>query len=323
MDKSEKQTIAAVIVTFNRLDLLKRCIESIGNQTKKLDKIIVINNSSTDGTEEWLANKLELFTIKQSNQGSAGGFYRGIKTAFEMGYDWIWCMDDDAKPELNALESLVPACQNIYSALCSLVVNSENKIQIYHRGYFRKIPNDGLTIQTPIQDSVCETKFIDIDFSSFIGILINKEAIKKIGFPKKELFIYHDDLEYCLRLKLYGKIVLIPTSRIIHEDNLNKLHSQQKSLFHKISYRIPYDRYWITYYDYRNLIWLLKKIKKNSSYLIHFITIYFVLVRRVLFYDDKKFKRIMLISKSFLNGNKGNFDNSVPKKILYGFKDNG
>jgi len=51
---NNKFKIAAVVVTYNRLELLKQCIDSIKNQTRKPDEIIVVNNSSTDGTLEWL-----------------------------------------------------------------------------------------------------------------------------------------------------------------------------------------------------------------------------------------------------------------------------
>ncbi|MBK6915081.1 MAG: glycosyltransferase [Ignavibacteriales bacterium] len=99
--------ITAVVVTYNRLELLKQCIESIRNQTQKLDKIIVVNNDSIDGTFEWLNSQEDITHINQKNLGGAGGFYTGIKTAYNNGFDWIWCMDDDGLPEINALENLL------------------------------------------------------------------------------------------------------------------------------------------------------------------------------------------------------------------------
>src|SRR3990170_1109632 len=127
--------IAAVIVTYNRIQLLKECINALHIQTRKLEEIIVVNNSSTDGTLEWLNSQKDLTTITQENSGSAGGFHTGIKAAYEKGYDWIWCMDDDAEPELNALEELTKFFTNDNKALACTVIDDQQIIQLNHRGY--------------------------------------------------------------------------------------------------------------------------------------------------------------------------------------------
>jgi len=72
MIKKKKETIAAVVVTYNRLTLLKKCIASIKKQTRKIDKIIVINNGSTDQTGDWLKKEKGLTVITQGNLGGAG-----------------------------------------------------------------------------------------------------------------------------------------------------------------------------------------------------------------------------------------------------------
>ncbi len=99
--------IAAVVVTFNRLELLKQCVQSLRNQTLKLDEILIINNSSTDGTLEWLNQQNDLTILTQENSGSAGGQYTGIKTAYEKGYDWILCTDDDTSFDGNYIRILI------------------------------------------------------------------------------------------------------------------------------------------------------------------------------------------------------------------------
>jgi GT2 family glycosyltransferase len=81
--------IAAVVVTFNRLELLKICITALREQTRKLDEIIVINNSSSDGSLEWFFEQNDLTLITQQNSGGTGSFHTRIKTAYEKGYDWI------------------------------------------------------------------------------------------------------------------------------------------------------------------------------------------------------------------------------------------
>ena len=104
--------IAAVVVTYNRIELLKKNILSLRSQTCKLDEIIVVNNSSTDGTFDWLEVQTDLTVITQGNLGSGGGQHSGIKYAYNKGYDWIWCMDDDTIPLNDTLEQLLITSKN-------------------------------------------------------------------------------------------------------------------------------------------------------------------------------------------------------------------
>ena len=89
--------IIAVVVTYNRMELLKRNIRCL-QQNKPISSIVIVNNGSTDGTTEWLAAQEGLTVINQTNVGGAGGFYTGIQYAYQAGADWIWCMDDDVFP---------------------------------------------------------------------------------------------------------------------------------------------------------------------------------------------------------------------------------
>src|SRR4051812_18940095 len=101
------ETVAAVLVTYNRLSDLKKCLNTLRQQTRPLDTIFVINNGSTDGTTEWLTTQLDLQVINQANLGGAGGFATGIDTAYQGGYTWLWCMDDDCLGAPDALEKLL------------------------------------------------------------------------------------------------------------------------------------------------------------------------------------------------------------------------
>lgn len=84
--------VAAVVVTYNRKELLRECLNALLNQTRPLDEIIVIDNASTDGTQEMIAKEFPYITyvLMSENIGGAGGFHEGMKLAYEKGYDWIW-----------------------------------------------------------------------------------------------------------------------------------------------------------------------------------------------------------------------------------------
>ncbi|MHA0902720.1 glycosyltransferase, partial [Enterobacter ludwigii] len=104
--------ICAVVVTFNRKQLLVRSLNSIISQRNAvLNKIIIIDNASTDGTEIYLHekgmfvnNNIEIEYVRlQSNLGGAGGFNKGLSIAFDQQYDYCWVMDDDGYPDENCL----------------------------------------------------------------------------------------------------------------------------------------------------------------------------------------------------------------------------
>ncbi|BAZ98393.1 MULTISPECIES: glycosyltransferase [Methanothermobacter] len=126
--------ICAVVVTYNRKDLLVECLEALRRQTGPLDAIYIIDNASTDGTPHLLmeggyidnpdgsvknlpdhhGGSLKIVYVRlNENTGGAGGFYEGVKRAFHDGYDWIWLMDDDVEPEEYTLEKLLRASERI------------------------------------------------------------------------------------------------------------------------------------------------------------------------------------------------------------------
>lgn len=120
-------TIAAVVVTFNRKELLKNNIAALLQQTRLPDKIFIIDNHSTDGTEMllhdlgYLQNPIIKYIRLPENTGGAGGFHEGIKAAYEEGCDWIWGMDDDAIPDNYALYELYKKVTTIHLLVIGLI----------------------------------------------------------------------------------------------------------------------------------------------------------------------------------------------------------
>ena len=110
---SKEKNVAAVIVTYNRKELLKECIEALLKQNYKKCDVLVIDNASTDGTksyiEELLKNKRVIYKNTGANLGGAGGFNYGMKEAYNLGYEYIWVMDDDCIVHNDSLEELLIA----------------------------------------------------------------------------------------------------------------------------------------------------------------------------------------------------------------------
>ncbi|MGC8678105.1 MAG: glycosyltransferase family 2 protein [Hydrogenobaculum sp.] len=335
-------SVCAVVVTYNRKELLIECIESLRRQTRPIQAIYLIDNASSDDTPKMLLEKgyikelppvdlneiwekeynipnlvdgmsIKLHYVRMTeNTGGAGGFYEGVKRGYQKGYNWLWLMDDDAEPLHNALEMLTPYFKMEEAvALVSLKVDKNMNILKHHRGFFN-FRNVFSSIIKNIQDNDIKKEFIEIDHSSFVGILIRSEAVIKIGYPKKEFFIHYDDLEYCIRLRKIGKILLIPKSIIIHKEE--KRYKEIRFLGKKIK-RVEFSNSWILYYSRRNLIWVEKKYYQNKALLyIRLIRELILSIFGIIMLDDHKIKRLKLLLNSYYDGLIGKFDNTKYRK---------
>lgn len=321
-------TIAVVVVTYNRKKLLIECLDAILAGTRLPDKIILVDNGSIDNTPEFLKEEGYLknspidYIRLPENTGGAGGFYAGVKYGYEAGYDWLWLMDDDAAPEADALEKL---SKYLYepdvSALANLKLDLAGEILHPHLGFFNRQNNQNdfdfdIEIHKKVEENLIKShRVLEIAFSSFVGLMVSKKAIEKVGFPDRKFFIRGDDLEYCLRLSTAGKILLITNSIILHKEASDRTEVL-KSFFGKTSYRNKYSRIWLTYFETRNAIWLRKKNSSKTKFYLRSLKYYCRSFIAILLFDDRKLKRLRFLTEAYQDGFKGYFDNSKPK-LLY------
>src|SRR5437016_5404888 len=126
------ESVQAVVVTHNRKALLLECLEGIARQTHAVAGVLVVDNASTDGTEEaleasGLTGRLRIDYLRLlRNGGGAEGFHYGVRRALESGADWIWLMDDDCEPPPRALADLLasPRAADSDAVLLAPIVRS-------------------------------------------------------------------------------------------------------------------------------------------------------------------------------------------------------
>lgn len=201
--------IIAVVVTYNRLQLLKRNLDCL-RQNKPLTSIVVVNNGSTDGTSEWLAEQPDIKVLSQANVGGAGGFYTGIQYAFQSGADWIWCMDDDVFPRPDCLERLLRYASDPHIGM--LAPRRLLEGQIYTNDFQQyDLENPFASLYKKKLSKQIVNTAVEICGTAFEGPFIRREVVEKIGLPNKDLFIFCDDTDYCLRTVKAGyKILYVP-----------------------------------------------------------------------------------------------------------------
>ena len=298
--ENKKEKIAGVVVTYNRKELLKECLDALLSQTYPLDSIILIDNASTDGTPEFLKEngyldnpKIDYVRLLE-NIGGAGGFYEGVKRGYEKGYDWLWLMDDDAIVQKNTLEELIKAYLTLkknnekIGMIGSVAIANNNNLSwvLYCKEKRRVYRN--------LQDFEEET--VEVDFLPFLSVLIERDVIKKIGYPDKKFFIWGDDLEYCYRIiKNQMKIFVTKKGIVRHPLAIGiEISFLKKKVFVKSSSQPP----WKDYYDARNYIFIIKKHKLGIGKYFRFGG----LIILSLFKRDQKFKRARYYLKGIIDG---------------------
>ena len=246
--------VGVVLVTFNRLQELKKSLPCYENQTCKPLYMIVVDNCSTDGTHEYLdawekqdcgIEKKVIFLPE--NRGGSGGFYAGLKEAAERtDADWIWVADDDAFPELydfekaEAFVSTHTEVMNDVSAFCGMC-EYEGRVASVQRARFSKTLLGTHEVPVPEKDYRGK-EYFEIDLYSFVGTFLRREALMKAGLPREDFFIYQDDYEHAVRMGKQGKILCVPEIIIHHKDNY--MYNREVS--------------WRDYYATRNIVILYK-----------------------------------------------------------------
>ena len=244
--------IIAVVVTYNRRELLKRNIACLRLNTP-VSSIVVVNNGSTDGTGAWLDEQEDLTVIHQENVGGSGGFYRGIQYAYQAGADWIWCMDDDVFPRPDCMEYLLP-----YTHEPGVGILAPRRLmegQIFTNDFQKvNLSNPFASMyQQKLKKQVVNGP-VDICGTAFEGLCISRKAVAEIGLPNKELFIFCDDTDYCLRAVLAGfRILYIPSALMDKEKFFSNDNWEERSRKKK----------WKRFYQVRNSTYLNHHYGRN------------------------------------------------------------
>ena len=207
----------AVVVTYNRLDKLRLCMNALLSQSAPLHEIVVVNNHSTDGTAAYL-DKMERehamvhhYELPE-NVGGAGGFEKGVGIAVERGAEYVWIMDDDTLPQPTALRELLGAFKTFDNVgfACSRVNWTDGNLHNMNKPWFIAHPANNRIVETITEPVTCER-------ASFVSIMVPGKVVRKIGLPIGEYFIWGDDTEYTARIIRAGyRGVYVPASVVTH-----------------------------------------------------------------------------------------------------------
>jgi GT2 family glycosyltransferase len=281
--------------------------------------VLVVDNASTDGTAELLAQEGLMARIRyerrEVNDGGAGGYAAGVALAASLGHDWLWLMDDDAEPRPDALERLLaspPAADPGTAVLATSVRTPTGELELVHRGHF------GRFMRT-LDPAAYENGYARLGFASFVGYLVRGDVARALGPVRAEFFIGCDDLEYSVRARRHGEIRLVPESVIVHKLGMGGGSSTRRSRFWNRALGFGYtsaswDGYWKNLYAIRNFMWVKHRYGHVSPIAFAGLTVTYVV--KTLMYDRRPLRRIPWIVRYALKGRRGDFTGPTPAEWI-------
>ena len=228
----QNKNVAAIMVTYNRQDIVQEALDCLQAQTHQVAHIVIVDNNSSDDTIQVLLERKDkdprISIVKSTeNAGFGAGLALGMNWALaNLNPDFMWLMDDDSYPVADALALLLKnTLEYQYDVLglsgYILTMGSKKKV-------------------------VPQSNSADVDFILIDNALVSIETIRKVGVPSGEFFMMCEDYDYCLRVKEAGfKLGVIKNN---HVTRLN-LGSQK---FSKATL-------WRGYYHSRNHLIILKR----------------------------------------------------------------
>ncbi len=201
------QSVVAVVVTHNRCVLLRGCLRALRAQTSTPETIVVVDNASTDDTAEVIRTEGQSpgvpvrACIVEATIGGAGGFALGMERALELGSDWIWLMDDDSKPEPEALAELLAAATRLRDSPGGPIGFLASRV-LWTDGMPHAMNTPGRMSRGAAPTSPPGLE--PVDYASFVSLLVNATAVRACGLPIAEFFIGSDDVEFSWRLTRGG-----------------------------------------------------------------------------------------------------------------------
>ena len=243
MGEPARESVAVVVVTHNRADLLARMLDGLVAQTWQPDAVIVVDNASGDHTQQVLdRHDLPLQVIRsEENVGGAGGFRIGMETAYVAGWDRIWLMDDDVVPAPDCLATLMAVDEP-----CLMCVREDLEGKLVEKSATTfdlrnplAIKPKTASVETTYGTRAAMPPLVEIQVVAFEGFLVRREVVAAVGLPDPEFFIFYDDADFALRARRSGyRIWAVRDAVLVRQ----LAFSQELAL-----------ESWKGYYMYRNL----------------------------------------------------------------------
>jgi rhamnopyranosyl-N-acetylglucosaminyl-diphospho-decaprenol beta-1,3/1,4-galactofuranosyltransferase len=250
--RSPAPRVTAVVVTWNRRQLLLESLAALAAQDRPADAVIVVDNASTDGAAGAVRERFPgvHLAVLPRNTGGAGGFAYGMALALRGTggpADLIWLMDDDTVPEPGALAALLAARER-YPGTAALAgppaLVASRVVWTDGRPHPMNTPRARPLASRAERAAAAAAGCQPIRSASFVSVLVDAAACAARGLPRADYFLWNDDFEFTTRLLRGQAGLLCPASVVVH-----------KTAAFGGTDADPGPRF---FYEVRNKIWMLR-----------------------------------------------------------------
>jgi hypothetical protein len=251
---TDKSLVSVVIPTYNRIEKLKRLLNSILKSDYRDFEIIVIDDASSDGTYAEVKKLYPMVRLFRNSKPLLVSHCRNIGLWKSLGY-FVFFVDDDNVVDSTTVSSLVETLtsQKDVAIVAPLMFYLNDPKRIWCAGVTRSL----VTSKTTIRDqNICGKSHFDIieseDFPN--AFMVRKSIAKKLcGFDYKAFPIHYEEADFGARVRLNGyKIILNPQAKIWHDISVRTQNGGLLSSLHMTSAQR-------TFFVSRNRIIFMKK----------------------------------------------------------------
>lgn len=297
-----RYSIASVTVAYNGVEVLRSHLDSLRQQSRKLDQIVVVDNASTDDMASLLATEypeVTLLTLPE-NVGVGGGLAAGLAYAvLEQKHDWVWIFDQDSVPAPDALENLLSGLSHLNGTEASTAILAPRCVNRQTGTFYPALSLRAGRFEPLMHKADAAVAFVDMVISS--GSLIRRECIERVGLPRADFFMDFVDYEHCLRLRHHGySIALVRDSILEHAIGVS----------HEVDF-FGRRKFWADHVPWREYYMARNETFTMWQYSPHLATKLFVVERLlqhalgILLFGKKKIACLRMMWRGFFDGRCG------------------
>jgi len=265
--------IVTVLLNTSRREDTLAALASLEQSTYDNHRVIVLDNSSTDGSVEAIHSAFPSVQIieLEENLGYAGNNNVGIKAALAQSAEWVFVLNEDTIIANDCLTTLIEAGEsNPKIGIVGPMVYHHNEPNVIQSAGGKMGRNwQTWHLGQNEQDQGQFELVHEVEWISGCAILVRREVIEQVGMLDERFFYYWEEIEWSLRAQEAGWRIL---------------HVPQAKLWHKGVQRDYQPSPSVTYYATRNHFLMLAK---HRAHLMAWIAVWAQTLRTLVSWSIK------------------------------------